>query len=228
MEVFASAAAVLQVLGQAVAVLQEVSQVREAIRAAPKTLEDAQMQLFGLERMVKDISLEPSLQNIPTITTVLSHIVDIGQDLVHILMAMKNLRQRSKMYQNVYMLIKRQRDEARLRDVLDRLGRSKVELGIEINVAHVRMTDRVAAGVQNIEKKVQLAVKKEHHHHLLRLEENKAMEDSDQVNGILGLESLGVSTTASVARNASYGNSRQKNLILAGPAAFRPLKVVDT
>ncbi|KAI1503350.1 hypothetical protein F5X99DRAFT_375857 [Biscogniauxia marginata] len=64
--------------------------------------------------------------------------------------------------------------------------------------------------------------------HELVIEENKAINNSNQVNGILGMEGSGVSTTAKVLGNRAIGMSRQQNLILDSSNALQVIRSLCT
>lgn len=125
-------------------------------------------------------------------------------------------------------MIKKPRDDAKLLDILARLVDAKSELSIRIGVTHVGMTRDVALGIQRIELQASTRMGKQHGG--LRLEENTALQDSAQMNGIMGFDSTSMSTAVSVSKNQSMGSSRQQNFVFRGPISLeslRPLHSVD-
>lgn len=106
------------------------------------------------------------------------------------------------------------RDEAKLRDVLQRLENSKAELTLRVNVVHVGMTRGCVKGIERLVEGSNLSEKGSDGRNYFSLEGNKAADESDQLNGIAGMESLQAATTAKVTENHVLGKSRQRNLIL--------------
>ncbi|KAM7199519.1 hypothetical protein V8F20_005703 [Naviculisporaceae sp. PSN 640] len=242
MDVVSSAAAVLQLLAQAVTLVQQVYSMREAVKAAPKQLSDTQDQLSNLIETIEYVWNEPELHT-PTIQTQMIVIRDISEELTHILGLMKALQERGKVYQGLYMLVKKTRDEGRLSDVLGRLARAKAELAIRIDVVHVGLTRGVRMGVERIEqgmmarsgnekeswrndemKKKRKKKKPEREEgiedsrlfrHELRVDLNVVEDDGTQMNGIVGFgENKTVTPSkASVVKNRASGRGQQRNFI---------------
>lgn len=230
MDVISSAAAVTQVIGQTLSLIQQLYQASEAVRAAPKAIRDTKSQLSNLIDTAHEVMHEPGLQ-VPTINAQLNVIYGITTELNQILKSMEELQRKSKMYQGMRALVKKQRDDGRLDDVLSRLESAKTELAIRIDVAHVKMTQVVSIGVQRIEHNVQTAIQRgsdrPEHQYGFRIEENRARDGSEQLNGIIGMGNLKVSTTASIYQNASEGHSKQRNIILGDPSLFKLFQTMD-
>ena len=190
--------------------LKEVNEVRGAIRAAPKILEDTRDHVVIVRSMVKDVTREPRLRR-PPIIAILARIEGYAQELVSILKSMETLGQKSKFYQSMYFLVKGYQNEARLKSVMGRLETAKSDLGIQIQVAHVGTTTELATAVRRMENTIQLAVKKEYSRNVLLTQENEVLENSNQVNTIFGSEGSGM--TANLSKNVANGNAEQRNLV---------------
>lgn len=204
--------------------LQEIYQVRHAVRTAPKTLEDTKALLGSLVDTVENISQSPKLRT-PAIHNQLEQIHRVAKELVHVLRRMEARQRRSRLRQNMYMWFNRESQEGKLEAVLVRLDRAKNDLAIRIQVAHIDLSAKTAIGVQRMEDEVLAGLGSKKHQ--FRLERNSATGNSKQTNGILGFESTSPPTMASVRDNMSLGGSRQNNLILAGPGSLKFLQGLD-
>lgn len=106
---------------------------------------------MSLIQTVEHVRSESQLHT-AAIQAQLAAVHELAEELTHMLGIMKSLQHRSKMYQGLYMLVKRSRDEGRLNDVLVRLGRAKTELGLRIDVVHVGLTGGVRMGIERLEQ----------------------------------------------------------------------------
>lgn len=198
--------------------------MRQAVRAAPKTLEDTKTILRSLIATVEIILKTPELCT-TAIRNQLAQIYHVTEDLKHVLNSMAVRQQKSRLRQNVYMWFNRATHDAKLETILVRLDRAMSELAIRIQVAHTDVSSKTAIGVQRIEEEVRAGLGGKAHH--FRLESNSATGTSNQTNGILGFESTSPYATASVRDNMSLGASRQNNLIIAGPVSLKFLQGLD-
>ncbi|KAK1751553.1 hypothetical protein QBC47DRAFT_70408 [Echria macrotheca] len=224
MEAVASAAAVLQLLGQAVSIVREAYEAHRAARAVPKTLRDTNTQLENLVDIMEEVMRSPHLHT-PAIHSQVDQIHRVVQDLVPLLETMKGFQRRNRMYQNIYMLVRKTGDEGKLNAVLLRLDRAKQDLVIRIQLAQMGVSGNMATDVKRIEKQVQTGTGNKMRQ--FRLEGNRVSENSDQTNGILGFENTSPSTMAHIIDNTSLGGSRQNNLILAGPVSLKFLQGLE-
>ncbi|KAK0747600.1 hypothetical protein B0T21DRAFT_354695 [Apiosordaria backusii] len=218
MDGIASAAALFQLIEQTISLLQQFYKVREAIRAAPKTIEDIKDQLDSLLRTLESIEREPTLDK-PIIRHQLIRIYGITEELNTVASSMQARQNKKKVCQGLYAIIKKPRDDGRLLDILARLGDAKAELSLQIEVTHVGVTRSVAMGIQRIEK-VQTTSYQEKPRREFRVEGNTATQNASQLNGIMGFERADVSTLASIRENHSTGDSKQQNVILGEPTTF--------
>jgi hypothetical protein len=206
-------------LGQAISLWQQISQAREAVRAAPKTLGDTTKQLSALLDTMYLVEREPKLHT-PDIRDVLQLLYGIAQELNQILKNMAALERKGPLRQHLHALGRRQRDEAKLNSVLGRLERTKTDLGVRMSALHVGMTGgmmdtmgRVLHGVQTVIQGRDGQVTARHH---LLVEANEAGEEAEQLNGIVAVEDSRMLVTAKVTDNKAMGKSRQRNIIMSG------------
>jgi len=62
-----------------------------------------------------------------------------------------------------------------------------------------------------MENTIQPAVKKEHSRNVFLMQENEALDKSNQVNAIFGSEGSGM--TGNLSKNVASGNAEQRNLV---------------
>ncbi|KAM0806760.1 putative NACHT-NTPase and P-loop NTPases N-terminal domain-containing protein [Seiridium cardinale] len=203
MDPVSSVAAISQLLAQAIALWQQVELARQSVRNAPKVLENTKTQLWSLLDTIDKIKCEEALHT-SSICTQLVHIQEIVAELNHLLTSMEMRQCKSTLQQNLRALGRRQRDDAKLGDVVGRLQTAKDELALRISVVHVGIT---RAMLQPQDERLRI----EHH---FKMEGNETYGESDQINGIFGFDASRVPTIAVVLNNSALGNSRQKNLIL--------------
>ncbi|KAF3770077.1 hypothetical protein M406DRAFT_325548 [Cryphonectria parasitica EP155] len=216
-----SAAAIAQLLGEAIKLWQMISRARQAVRTAPEVRANTAGLLSSLLDTMHLVEREPNLQN-PGVDQALQHIYAVAGELNHILEGMVARQRRSTLRQSLHALCRREAEEAHLRDVLGRLYGARGDLLLRINVLQVGLMGEVVEGMQKSELEVPTARQgpirsaDEDIHHRLVLEDNETWEQADQVNGIIALEGSATSTTAELKGNRALGNSRQKNFILGG------------
>ncbi|KAI5928489.1 hypothetical protein F4810DRAFT_6396 [Camillea tinctor] len=208
-EAIGSTAAVAQLLGQTIALWQEIDLARESVRIAPKVLADTTKELSKLRDTLDRIRQEPKLQS-PAIEEQVDDIRIVTEELHHVLETMKIVLCKSALRQTLRALLRRSRDETKLNDVLRRLEGAKEELMLRIQVHQTEMMGEIKDGLNRFEqktteKRVEMLMKG-----------NMVDSNSDQINGIAGADNARTSVTAKVLENKALRNSRQKNLVLGG------------
>ena len=177
------------------------------------------------------ISREPELQT-PVVDAHIENITNIAAELRGILHRMAKLQKRGGWRQTCHVLFRGEKDQNKLDNVLERLQKAKNSLMFQFSITLVGVTSRVEQKVQRIESGVYTAGEERNGlpvagHHCSVLEGNESTANADQLNGIIGLECFNRSTTAKVVDNKALGNSRQRNIIAAGPASFKYLENID-
>lgn len=161
----------------------------------------------------------------PAIQSQLEFISSITGELQEIMEEMKLLQKKSVMRQTLRALGRRARDEAKLEDVLKRLEKAQVELGLRIHVVHAGATSEIAQGMENLVESSQRTRSEASSYTLI--EGNGSQGEADQCNGIIGLDVQGTSNTAQIRGNLAQGKSRQQNLITSGCSSLSLLKGFD-
>lgn len=185
---------------------------------APKVLADTKAQLTNLVDIIGEVERDPALRT-PAIHTQLGLIDSVATELKQILQSMADLQRKSTLRQSLRAFIRRTKDEAALSDVLVRLEKTKAELTLRINVAHVGMTRGIAEhiGVSSVVKEAgpgrsSNTPEQQHLYHLL-LERNEAGQESVQMNGIIGFDNPKLAAKVNVTENKALGRSRQTNIV---------------
>ena len=219
---------------------QQIELSRQAVRAAPKVLDNAQSQLSTLHSIVQEVEREPGLHT-PAIQSQLDTIRNVILELDEILRRLIDRQDQSAWRQNMRALHCREKDEANISRVLMQVERASLELVVRINVAHVsitrgmeqsiktmisesrseRLQDRDSVttleGEQNDgadEQRHQQRPEGDRESGTLVIEDNSADDKAHQSNGIIGLDS---SASARIVENTALGESKQRNIILGGP-----------
>lgn len=216
MEAVGSFAAVVQIAGQLISLGQQIMLARDAVRRAPKAIEDVDSQLWRLSHTAKQVVDEPALQ-IKPIRDELEEMYDIALELQATVEKMKKLQTRSRASRVLRALVWGQRDETVLRDILGRLRDAQDSLGHRISVAHVGTTngvaqvvDRIEAGVESIRKEIesqddipQLGIR------------NNTVGEAEQENTINAWEGSSL-PRAWINDNQAWNGSWQRNVISIG------------
>ncbi|KAI8950668.1 hypothetical protein F4801DRAFT_333380 [Xylaria longipes] len=214
MDIIGSAAAVGQLLAQAISLWQQVQIARDSVKTAPKVLADTSAQLSNLSDIVLEIEREPELRT-PEIHAQINIIRLIATEVCQRLEVMTKIQHKSALRQGLRAWSRGPRDEAKLADVLRRLENAKAELVLRINLVHLSITggiaDEIGRFVQVTETTNQAQAKKESNEHRLLIQGNEVKEIGDQINGIMGLEDSSRPTTAKIMRNVAHG--KQRNFI---------------
>jgi hypothetical protein len=194
---------------------------RDAVRRAPKAIEDLDSQLWRLSHTAKQVVDEPALQ-IKPIHDGLEEIYNIALELKATVEKMRKLQRRSRASQLLHALVLGQRDEAALRDILGRLRDAQDTLGTRISVAHVRSTtgvaktvDRIEVGVESIRKDI----KRQDDIPQLDISNNVA-DGAKQENSVDVWDGVRL-PTAWIRDNQAWNGSWQRNVISIGGSAIR-------
>ncbi|KAI1381357.1 hypothetical protein F4677DRAFT_122977 [Hypoxylon crocopeplum] len=215
MDVVSSAAAVVQLITQAIELWQQIDMARESIKSAPKVFEDTKTQAYSLFEIVQIVRDRPEL-HIAEIYAQVERIYAIAIELHKILEVMALRQRKSPLRQGLHALVRAERDDAKLDNVLRRLDMAKGDLTLRIGVVNIGILGELRASFMNQAPEIG---------NRLFLERNESWDSANQVNGVIGIEASRTSTTATVMENKALGNSQQKNLILAGPGLFNMLEI---
>ncbi|RYP84833.1 hypothetical protein DL769_001096 [Monosporascus sp. CRB-8-3] len=215
MDVVSSVAAVVQLLAQVIDLWQQIDMARQHVKAAPKVFNDTIAHISNLSDIIHDVEREPRLHT-TQIHEQVRRIDAIVTELHQILAAMETRLRKSTLRQGLRALGRGTRDEAKLEDVLKRLESAKAELTLRINVVHVGLTGEIAEEMGRFAQGAEAGNNTRKIENELLMEGNESWDHADQLNGIVGIESASVPTTARVIDNRALGNGRQKNLIFSG------------
>ncbi|KAI0550013.1 hypothetical protein F4679DRAFT_225458 [Xylaria curta] len=213
MDILGSAAAVGQLLAQAISLWQQFQVALDSVKAAPKVLADTSAQLSNLSDIVLEIERESELRT-PEIHAQLKIIRLIAAEVCKRLEVMTKLQQKSALRQGLRAWSRGPRDEAKLADVLRRLENAKAELVLRINLVHLSITGGIANEIGRFVQSTETTSKaqaRESGGHRLLIHGNEVREVGDQINGIMGLEGSSRPTTARIMGNVAQG--KQRNFI---------------
>ncbi|KAI1089255.1 hypothetical protein F5B19DRAFT_468062 [Rostrohypoxylon terebratum] len=188
---------------------------RESVKSAPKVFEDTKSEARSLFDIIQTVKRRPEL-HIPEIHARVGRINSIALELHKILEVMALRQHKSTFRQGLHALVRAERDDAKLNDVLKRLDMAKGDLMLQIGVVNVSIAGELRNNFLNRAPEPS---------NRLFLERNESWGNANQVNGVIGIEDSKVSTTACVLDNKALGNSQQRNLILAGSGLLKLLEV---
>ncbi|KAF1955559.1 hypothetical protein CC80DRAFT_493040 [Byssothecium circinans] len=161
LEVIGGTAAVSQLLGQAITIIQKIYDAREKVHGASNRLDGHEDQLENLLSTLRLVQDEAELQT-PAIQEQIQVIVELGKELQGQLDAFAARLGQSKAKQYKHALTSGDRDEKRLEDLWTRLDRAKADLTARIVTAHVGLSGSMRAGftaalaiVQRVDRNVQ-------------------------------------------------------------------------
>ncbi|KAJ8130498.1 hypothetical protein O1611_g3130 [Lasiodiplodia mahajangana] len=224
MDIIGSAAAVTQLLAQAISLWQQIIVARDTVKTGPKTLADTSSQLANLSNIVLEIEREPLLHT-PEVYMQIRIIKFIATEICQRLEAMAALQSRSTLRQGIRAWSRGPRDEAKLADVLKRLENAKTELIIRMNVIQVNLTGGIAEEMGRFLKDTKTGTRaqseKTSNGHTLLIHGNEVKGIGDQVNGIVGVENSSRRTAAKITGNIAHG--KQQNII-AGKGSLKMLQ----
>ncbi|KAI1129651.1 hypothetical protein F5Y10DRAFT_146097 [Nemania abortiva] len=223
MDIIGSAAAVTQLLAQAISLWQQVQAARETVKTASKILADTSSQLSNVSNIVLEIEREPLLHT-PEVYMQIRIIKFTATELCQRLEAMAALQSRSTLRQGLHAWSRGPRDEAKLADVLKRLEHAKTELIIRMGLVQVNLTGGIAKEmgrfVQETKTETQAQSEKKTTGHKFSIQGNEVIGIGDQINGIVGVEDSSRPTAAKIRGNIAHGKQRN---IIAGKGSLKML-----
>jgi hypothetical protein len=159
--VIGGTAAVSQLLGQAITVIQKIQDARVKVHGASDHLDGNQSQLENLLSTLRLVQDEPELQT-PSIKKQVQEIINMGKELQGLLNAFAARITRSKTKQYTHAFISGDRDEKELENAMTQLDRAKTDLTAMIVTTHVGLSGSLRTGftaalavVQRLDQNVQ-------------------------------------------------------------------------
>lgn len=154
-------AAVSQLLGQAITVIQKIQDARAKVHGASGRLDGYQSQLDSLLSTLRLVQDEPELQT-PLIEKQVQKIIDIGKELQRQFDVFAVQITKSKTKQYTHAFISGDRDERELENAMTQLDRAKADLTAMIVTTHVGLSGPMRTGftaalaiVQRVDRNVQ-------------------------------------------------------------------------
>lgn len=161
LEVIGGTAAVSQLLGQAITVIQKIQDARAKVHGASGRLDGYQSQLDSLLSTLRLVQDEPELQT-PLIERQVQKIIDIGKELQRQSDAFAAQMTKSKTKQYTHAFVSGDRDERELENAMTQLDRAKADLTAIIVTTHVGLSGSMRTGftaalavVQRVDRNVQ-------------------------------------------------------------------------
>jgi hypothetical protein len=162
--VISGTAAVSQLLGQAITIIQKIQDVRARVKGASSRLDGYTDQLNNMLSTLRLVQDEPELQT-PTIAGQILVIVDLGKELQGQLDALAARLVRSKTKQYTHAFISGDREEKSLENAMTQLDRAKADLTARILTLHVGLSGTMRAGftaavaiIQQVDRNVQMVL----------------------------------------------------------------------
>jgi chromosome segregation ATPase len=159
--VIGGTAAVSQLLGQAITIVQKIQDARAKVHGASDRLDGYQGQLDNLLNSLRLVQNEPELQT-PSIEKQIQEIINIGKELQRQLDVIAAQLAKSKTKQYAHAFISSDRDEREFESALTRLDRAKADLTALVVTTHVGLSGSMRAGftaalavVQRVDRNVQ-------------------------------------------------------------------------
>jgi hypothetical protein len=159
--VIGSAAAVSQLVGQAVTIIQKVQDARAKVHGMSDRLDGYQGQLDDLLSALQLVQDEPELQTL-AIKSKVQEIINLGKELQRRLDTLSAQMEKSKTKQYTHAFINGDRDERELEHAMSQLDRAKADLTALIIITHVGLSGSMRAGftaalavVQRVDRNVQ-------------------------------------------------------------------------
>ncbi|KAF3029133.1 hypothetical protein E8E12_000333 [Didymella heteroderae] len=147
MEVIGGTAAVSQLLGQAITIIQKIQDARAKVHGAADHLDGYQDQLENLLSTLQLVQGEPELQTRP-IEKQVQKIINLGRGLQRQLDAFAAQLTRSKARQYTHAMFSGDKDERELETALTQLDRAKSTLNAMIVTTHVGLSGSMRAGFE--------------------------------------------------------------------------------
>jgi hypothetical protein len=162
--VIGGTAAVSQLLGQAIAVIQKIQDARAKVHGASDCLNRYQSQLDTLLSTLQLVQNEPELQT-PPIEKQVQKIITLGKELQRQLDAFAAHLARRKTKQYTHAFISGDKDERELEKAFIQLDRAKADLNALIVTTHVGLSGSMRDGftaalavVQRVDRNVQMVL----------------------------------------------------------------------
>jgi len=159
--VIGGTAAVSQLFGQAITIIQKIQDARAQVHSASDRLNRYQGQLDTLLSALQLVQNEPELQT-PPIEKQVEKIITLGEELQRQLDAFAAQLSRSKTKQYTHAFISGDKDERELENAFIQLDRAKVDLNALIVTTHVGLSGSLRDGftaalavVQRVDRNVQ-------------------------------------------------------------------------
>jgi division protein CdvB (Snf7/Vps24/ESCRT-III family) len=146
-EVIGGTAAVSQLLGQAITIIQKIQDARAKVRGASDRLDGYQSQLDTLLDALRLVQDEPELQTRP-IEKQVQKIIDLGKGLQRQLDTFAAQLTRSKTKQYTHAIFSGDKDERELENAMTRLDRAKADLNAMIVTTQVGLSGSMRAGFE--------------------------------------------------------------------------------
>jgi len=160
-EVIGGTAAVSQLLGQAITIIQKIQDARAKVHGASDRLDSYQGQLDTLLSTLQLVQDEHELQTSPVEKQV-REIIDLGKELQRQLDAFAAQLARSRMKKYTHAIISGDKDERELESGFNQIDRAKADLNTLIVTTHVGLSGSMSAGftavlavVQRVDRNVQ-------------------------------------------------------------------------
>jgi len=159
--VIGGTAAISQLLGQAITIIQKLQDARARVHGATDYLNGYKGQLDNLLSTLRLVQDEPELQT-PVIEEQIQVIVSLGGELQSQLDAFAARLAKRKAKQYTHALISGEREEKDLENTMTQLDRAKADLTARIVTAHVGLSGTMRTGftaavaiVQRVDRNVQ-------------------------------------------------------------------------
>lgn len=154
-------AAVSQLLGQAITIIQKIQDVRARVRGVSDRLDEHEGQLDNLLSALRLVQDEPALQT-PPVEKQVQKIISLGKELKRKLDALAVQLAKSKTKQYTHAFISGSKDERELENAMTQLDRAKADLNALIVTTHVGLSGSMRDGftaalavVQRVDRNVQ-------------------------------------------------------------------------
>jgi predicted nucleic acid-binding Zn-ribbon protein len=143
--VIGGTAAVSQLLGQAITVIQKIQDARAKVHGALDRLDGYQSQLDNLLSTLRLVQDEPELQT-SSIKKQVQEIINIGKEMQRQLGVFAARMTKSKTKQYTHAFISGDRDERELENAMTQLDRAKADLTAMIVTTHVGLSGSMRTG----------------------------------------------------------------------------------
>jgi len=143
--VISGTAAVSQLLGQAITIIQKIQDARAKVHGASDRLDRYQGQLDTLLSTLQLVQNEPEIQT-PPIKKQVQKIITLGKELQRQLDAFATQLARSKTKQYTHAFISGDKDERELENAFIQLDRAKADLNALIVTTHVGLSGSMRDG----------------------------------------------------------------------------------